>query len=636
MPDDVKSKISELEKELYSKDFKQHRVEDVLPHKEVTASTSWDTAGENASLRQDEVLSLKRQELMKKFVKYSVWFFAFAVVVAVFIWWRGSNIISGDKLLIDIEHPVTISGGEPFETKFAIKNNNKVAIEASTLFIEYPEGFYSAPGKIEIPHISKNTGIITPGQSISETVNTMLYGEENTSKEARVTFEYRMAGSNATLKKTTTYAIKISSSPVNVKLSMPKEVSSGQDIEFSIDIGSNSKDPLSALLVEATYPLGFSFQSATPAPTYGENVWRISGLAPQEKRIIKIRGYVEGQESEEKVTKVSVGTEDQKDERVIGIVYNAASEASVITKPFLGIDIAVNNNRSQDNVTSLGKGVRVDVFWQSNNPTKVTDAVIEVKLKGAALDKYSLYASGGGFYRSVDNTIVWDKTGSQELAIIEPSSRGTMSFSFSPVALGVGADRLIKNPQIIFEVRARANRVSDVSSSESVSTFVTRSVKFETDLKVSAKGLFFSGPFQNIGPIPPQADKETTYTISLNARNSSNNVSNAVVKTTLPIYVKWLGKIDPEGEDITWNDSTGEVTWNVGRVPSGGSRDASFQISFIPSVSHINRAPLLTGDITISAMDDFTKTEVKDKKPALTTYISGDPQFSPNDANVVN
>ncbi len=202
--------------------------------------------------------------------------------------------------------------------------------------------------------------------------------------------------------------------------------------------------------------------------------------------------------------------------------------------------------------------------------------------------------------------------------------------------LGVGSDRLIKNPQIIFEIRARANRASDVSSSESVSTFVARSVKFETDIRVSAKGLFFSGPFQNIGPIPPQADKETTYTISLNARNSSNNVSNAVVKTTLPIYIKWLSKIDPEGEDITFSDSTGEVTWNVGRVPSGGSRDASFQISFIPSVSHINRSPLLTGDITISAMDDFTKTEVRDKKPALTTYISGDPQFSPNDANVVN
>jgi len=463
----------------------------------------------------------------------------------------------------------------------------------------------------------------------------MLYGEENTSKVAQVVLEYRMAGSNATIKKTTIYSIKISSSPVNVKLSVPKEVSSGQEVELSIEVGSNSKDSTGAILIYATFPRGFNFISASPAPTYGENVWRVVDLSPQEKRTIKIRGSIEGQENEEKVTKILVGTEDTKDERFVGIVYNSATESSTITKPFLALDVAINNSKSQDNVVSLGKGVRVDVFWQSNNPTKFTDAVIEVKLNGVALDRYSIYASGGGYYRSIDNTIVWDKSGSKDLAVIDPVSRGTVSFSFSPVALGIGADSLIKNPQIVFEVRARANKISDLSYNEIVSTFMSRSVKFETDLRVYAKGMFFSGPFQNIGPIPPQADKETTYTISLSVRNSSNNVSNAVAKTTLPIYVKWLGKIDPEGEDISFNDSTGEVTWNVGRVLSGGTRDAAFQISFVPSVSHINRSPLLTGDITISAMDDFTKTEVMDKKPALTTYITGDPQFNPNDANVV-
>lgn len=636
MPDDVKSKISELEKELYSKDFQAHRVEDILPHKESVPAPSWDSEADASAVASEENAILNRQNLVKKFVKYSVYFFVFAVVVAVFIWWRGSNIISGGNIPIDIIAPVSVSGGEPFETKFTITNSNKVSIDASTLFIEYPVGFYSVPNRVEIPRISKDLGVITPGQSITETLSTMLYGEENTSKEVQVTLEYRTAGSNATLKKTTTYSVRISSSPINIKLSMPKEVSSGQEIELTVDVGSNSKDSIGALLVDATYPSGFIFQSATPEPAYGTNVWRISGLAPNEKRTIKIRGAVEGQESEEKVTKISVGTESPKDERFIGIVYNAATEASIITKPFLALELAVNNSKSQDNVTSLNKGVRVDVFWQSNNPTKVTDAVIEVKLKGAALDKYSLYASGGGFYRSIDNTIVWDKTGNQDLAVIDPGARGTMSFSFSPIALGVGAERLIKNPQIIFEVRARAGRMSDVSASENISTFLSRSVKFETDIKLGAKGLFFSGPFQNTGPIPPQADKETTYTITLTARNSSNNVSNAVVKTTLPIYVKWLGKISPEGEDITFNDGTGEVTWNIGRVPSGGSRDASFQIAFMPSVTHINRAPLLTGDLALVATDDFTKTEVRDKKPALTTYISGDPQFSPNDANVVN
>lgn len=635
MPDDVKSKISELEKELYSKDFKQHRVEDIVPHKEVALAPSWDAAADEDSSLNEDAAILKRHRMMKKFVQFSIGFFILALLVAGFIWWRGSNIVSGENITIDVMAPVAASGGDAFETKFTVTNNNKVSMESATLFVEYPAGFYSVPDNAELPRISKDLGAITPGQSVTEAVNTVLYGEENTNKEVAVSLEYRMAGSNATLKKTTTYALKISSSPINIKLSFPKETSSGQEIELAVDIGSNSKDTLGALVMDASYPAGFTFESANPAPTYGENVWKITNLLPQEKRTIKIRGVIEGQESEEKVVRISVGTESPKDERLIGITYNATTESSTITKPFLALDLAVNNNKAQDSITSLNKGVRVDVFWQSNNPTKVTDAVVEVKLKGAALDKYSLYASSGGFYRSVDNTIVWDKTGNPDLAVIDPGAKGTVSFSFSPISLGVDASRLIKNPQIIFEVRARAGRVSDVNASENISTFVTRSVKFETDLKVGAKGLYFSGPFQNSGPMPPQADKETTYTISLTARNSANNVSSAVVKTTLPIYTKWLNAVSPEGEDITFNESTGEVTWNVGRIPAGGSRDASFQISLLPSVSQINRTPLLTGDIAIVATDDFTKTEVRDKKPAVTTYISSDPQFSPNDANVV-
>ncbi len=93
-----------------------------------------------------------------------------------------------------------------------------------------------------------------------------------------------------------------------------------------------------------------------------------------------------------------MGTEDTKDERFVGIVYNSATESSIITRPFLALDVAINNNKSQDSVVPLGNSVRVDVFWQSKNPTKVTDAVIEIKLSGVALDRYSIYASGGGYY----------------------------------------------------------------------------------------------------------------------------------------------------------------------------------------------------------------------------------------------
>ncbi|MBI5077776.1 MAG: hypothetical protein HZB11_00175 [Candidatus Yonathbacteria bacterium] len=636
MADDVKNKIAELEKELYAKDFKTHTIEDIVPRKEAAPAPAWGEAEDTTSFLDKGFSVEEKHRIMKKFVQISIGFFVIAAIVAGFIWWRGSNIISGENIAIDIAAPLTVSGGEPFETKFTITNDNKVSVEMATLFVEYPTGFYSVGDSAELPRTSKNLGAITPGQSLTSSVSALLYGENNTNKEVSVTLEYRMSGSNAILKKSKTYLIKIASSPVNVKLKMLKEVSSGQEVNLAIEVASNSKDPISTLVISAAYPSGFSFLSADPAPSYSENTWSISGLSPQEKRTIKIRGIIEGQENEEKVTKISLGTPSAKDERLIGVVYNATTELSVITKSVLGIDLVVNNNRAQNNVASLGKGVKVEVLWQNNNPTRVSDAVIEVRLKGGILDRYSIYASGGGFYRSVDNTIVWDKTGARELASLDPGARGIVSFSFSPIALGVEAARLIKNPQMIFEVRATARRISEASASEDITTFATRSVKFETDLRITARGLYFSGPFENTGPIPPQADKETMYTISLSARNSSNSVSNVLAKTSLPIYVKWLGKVYPDGEDVAYNESTREITWNVGRIPSGGTRDTSFQISLLPSVSQINSAPFLIGDTSLAGTDDFTKTEINDKKPALTTNISSDPQFSPNDANVVN
>ncbi|MBI5798837.1 MAG: hypothetical protein HZB10_02810 [Candidatus Yonathbacteria bacterium] len=632
MPDDVKSKIADLEKELYSKDFKPHSVEDVLQRKDTTPAPAWDIAKDAASFLDEKE---RHHKAMKKFVQLSVTFFVIAIGVAGFIWWRGANIVSGEKMEINISAPVSVAGGEPFDSKFIITNNNKVAVEEATLFVEYPVGFYSSINNAELPRYSKKIGSIAPGQSVVSAVSTLLYGGDNITKEPAVILEYRMAGSNATLKKEKTYSIKISSSPVNVRLSMPKEVSSGQEVELIVDVESNSRDTIGALVVDAVYPRDFVFRSSTPAPSYGDNAWLLPGIAPMEKRTIKIQGILEGQEDEEKVVKISVGAQSLKEERLTSVVYNTTSESVVIVRSVLGINVVINNNKTNDNVATLGKGVKVEISWQNNNPTKVTDAVIEAKLKGVVLDRYSIYASGGGFYQSIDNTIVWDKSGVYQFASLNPGEKGAVNFSFSPIALGVDAARLVKNPQMFFEVRARARSVSGTSAPKDIQTFVTRSVKFETDLRLTAQSLFFAGPFTNSGPLPPQADKTTTYTISLTARNSSNNVSESYVKTTLPVYVKWLGNVSPEGESIAYNESTNEVTWNVGRIPSGATREASFQISLTPSITHIGRAPLLTGDITIVGTDDFTKTEVRDKKSPLTTYLAGDSQARPSDSNVI-
>ena len=207
---------------------------------------------------------------------------------------------------------------------------------------------------------------------------------------------------------------------------------------------------------------------------------------------------------------------------------------------------------------------------------------------------------------------------------------------FSPRPLDTGSTGVIKNPKVTVLVRAKARSLSAAGTSEDLNTLVTRTVRIETNLRLDAFGTYYKGPFKNSGALPPVAEKPTTYTVSLVARNSSNNVSGAVVKTTLPIYVTWLNKIYPEGESLKYDSATSEVTWDAGRIPSGGTREAFFQVSFLPSLIHLNTSPRLTGDIVLVGTDDFTKTTVKDQRPAVTTQLSSDPQFSQNQANVVN
>jgi len=68
-------------------------------------------------------------------------------------------------------------------------------------------------------------------------------------------------------------------------------------------------------LVNVEYPFGFVFKEASPKTFYGNNVWQFSNLNPGEKKNISIKGNIIGQDNEEKVFKINVGTANENDER---------------------------------------------------------------------------------------------------------------------------------------------------------------------------------------------------------------------------------------------------------------------------------------------------------------------------------
>jgi len=169
-----------------------------------------------------------------------------------------------------------------------------------------------------------------------------------------------------------------------------------------------------------------------------------------------------------------------------------------------------------------------------------------------------------------------------------------------------------------------------------VVTSAQRSMRISSELNLSSQIVRSTGGFENTGPIPPQAEKQTTYTVVWTVDNTVNTVTAAEVRALLPVYVKWLGKVSPAGEDVSYNKNNGEVVWRVGdvdsfTVSSGKRRQVAFQIAIEPSVSQVGQVPAMVQDTTLTGIDDFTGETLKSTKPALTTRFATDPAFRNGD-----
>jgi hypothetical protein len=311
----------------------------------------------------------------------------------------------------------------------------------------------------------------------------------------------------------------------------------------------------------------------------------------------------------------------------------------MISKPFVGVTLRLNGNSDPVYVMGGTQSVRGDIGWTNNTTDSVYDGEMIVKFAGQALDKTSVETDGQGFYQSADNTITWDKMGVSQFTSIDPGASGSSNFSFSSLPLFTEGQPRLRNPEIDLTVTFNGTRVAAGQARTPIQTVITRKVKIATSPQIAARALYSTGPFVNSGPIPPKAEKQTTYTIVWSVSNSSNDMSDTVVEATLPLYVKWLNVYAPQSENMSFDADSGTVKWDIGALKAGtgitsSAREVSFQVAMVPSVAQVNTMPLLTSDAVIQGTDDFTGTTVKGTRRGVTTFLSSDPSYKQNDGLV--
>lgn len=566
-------------------------------------------------------------------------FFIIAIGVAWYIFSQGTNVISDKNIEIAVKGPVSLKAGDELDLQIALTNKNSTSIDQAEMTTVWPAGSRDPDNAAkQFTSTVQKIGLINAGETVNVVAKAIVFGKENDELEVKLNLGYHLTGSNTLFAKEATYRFKINASPVDLSVIIPAEINSNQELNLNLKISANSDKPLNNVLLEVVYPPGFQFKSASVPPTYDSRKWLLGDLLPGVERVINIKGVIEGQSEELKSFEVRTGIKDTNQEQTIAVLYNDFFRTLTIKKSFLGLAFS-EKNLSGDTPftlksTSLG-GYVID--WVNNLPVKIKDVQIVAHLTGDVLNKQSIVAEGG-YYSSVDNTVTWDKHTKAELESVEPGATGQLNLSFASLPL-LANGKNFTNPQIYIDITITGVRVSEGFSNEKVQTDLSRIVKIDSDVLFTAKTFYRDGPLTNTGPLPPQVDKPTTYTLTWSLQNSSNDVKNSIIETSLPLGVEWLGATSPTTETVNYDSQSRKVVWDLGFVKTGtgvslARRTASFQISFTPSINQIDNVAKLTGVLVFRGVDTFSGSSLLLQQDAMTT-LPNDAETKDRDGMVV-
>lgn len=601
-------KIEDVKRRLYDReDYSyQHHKEGVLHGEKHDVPTEW---------QKKEMTSKKNKNssIFKTFFIFAIIFFLGAISFAGYKFLRGGSVVSGENIEINIIGNAFTQGGEKLPLQIEVLNKNNASLELVNMIVEYPKGATTDTSDIvRLPR--ESLGTIGSGQRVERNIEVVLFGDQNVVRDITVKLEYHPEGSNAIFTKEEIYQVTINSSPVSVSLFGPEETSSNQEINLKIVTTLNTALPSEQAVLKVEYPNGFRYNDSDIKPSLGNSIWSLDSLTQNNPLTVNISGSLVGQDNDEQVFRVYIGTIRSNDQSTVDIVYNSLLHSIVIRKPFLETRIVINGEDSDSYTVSGDKEVKANIVWSNNLPNKVEDVEVMVKLSGNVFDKSTV--SSDGFYNSANNSIIWDKNTDDSLFSIQPGASGNLDFTFKPASV-IGVNGAIRDPQIVIEVSIRGRQPSSGIGFSEINNFEKRVVKILSDFQIAANAIPSSGSN------PPKVETESVYKIVWTLSNSVNTITNAEARASLPVYVKWVNA-NNSGESITFDEITKEVVWKIGTVKpntgfGAGQREASFNISIKPSLSQFDSVPLLVREISLTGKDVFTEKIIKSTQRSVST-----------------
>ena len=604
--------IDDLRRRLYDRNFDaQKPVRHELHDEQVDVSRNWNTA--SAPVVTDDGMTLPLKQKPKRRYRQYIFFgslliFIVAAALSSAYLYFGGNQISGQNISLSISGPNTIGGGEKMSAQIGMTNQNAVALESVTLIVKYPSGTQTAEEPIQNlfeERIWLDT--LTAGEVKNIPINAVIYGEEGDEKQIEATLEYRIEGSNGTFyKDAEPLTFQVVTSPIVVQVNSVNKVASGQEVEVEIEVKSNTTSPFNNLLITASYPNGFSYKSSTPEPTFGQNVWRIPELLPEETKVIKLTGTIRGLAEESLRLNVSAGPAQPDNQFIVGAILNESYTEFTIERPFLDVSVEVNKSTSNSVVLPAGEEAGIKIMVDNTLDESVYDMVVEV-VPGGNVFQTGVVDADKGFFDSNTGVIRWESANQPNFAQVLPDESRTVEFSLTP-----GSSQSTGAFDMTINVYGR--RVAERSAQEQLVGTVVVEARYSSNVSLENSLNAVSGP------IPPKVGQTTSYAVALVATAGVNDVTNAIVRAQLPVHVVWKNDYATDGT-VIYNSVSRELEWRAGNIDGGKQKDLVFTLDLLPSSSQVGTTPVLVERQIFEATDRFTNARLQADAPRISTEI---------------
>jgi hypothetical protein len=288
------------------------------------------------------------------------------------------------------------------------------------------------------------------------------------------------------------------------------------------------------------------------------------------------------------------------------VPYGTRAVEVAVSRPFLDLRLSIDESVEPEVVRASGQRIAARLAVVNNTTGPVREAVVDMALTGAALDERTVEVSDG-VYRSADNVVHWDHTTAEDLEEIGPGETVWLGFGFQPQPLA-SRSTVFVNPEIVVDAEAVGRRVFDDNVPEQLVAKLFKKIKILTQVRVDVAVAHVTGPN------PPQVDRASVLRLTWTLSNTSSDVESGVVYAVLPPLVDW--KAPATQEDVTYDASSRRVTWRLGDVAGGtgygrDARQASFDVTVVPSVSFEGEVLPLLGDTEFLGNDTFAGAETE-------------------------